>query len=138
MINLDDIKPDTMRQHIRDLFRESKKLRGYALDDGAVDGLAAYGAARQSDRNENFSQSELRQHFEAELSGYMPSLVRLKPAAKQTLPQTWIDEVTGEKAVNPWAVRRRSHVSKRDFAGRPGAGRMAREDEERRALRGLG
>jgi hypothetical protein len=104
-MNVNDINPDTMRQHVKDVFADSKKLRGYKLKHNptAIDGLAAYAAARQAATNENFSQSELRKHFEDELSRYAPSILRLKVAAPPTIPEAWKDEVTGMIATNPWS-----------------------------------
>jgi len=46
MNNLDEFNADTMREHIRAVFRESETLRDYGLDDSAVDALAAYAPAR--------------------------------------------------------------------------------------------
>jgi hypothetical protein len=102
MTDINDLNPDVMRRRIVDIFQASKKLRSWSLTPAALDGLAAYLAARQALRDADLAIPDARKHFELELSVYVPSILRYSASPPPAVPPPWKDPVTGQVALNPF------------------------------------
>ncbi len=129
MENSDQISPpsrDTWLSKARSVYEKLPLNRVYALDDVALQSLAALGAswheryvAEQSSLGKPTSHSleQLVPTF-AEIALYVPSLVQQRPAAEPSAPIIWKDPVTGIAARNPWSepvdVTSQSVISKLD------------------------
>ncbi len=93
------------RAHARDAFKPVPNSRFYALDDAALDALAAFASEWQQDRASRditFELSSLKQVF-GELSKHVPTMVQHKPGDAPPTPKLWTDPVSGQPANNPYA-----------------------------------
>lgn len=94
------------REHAKAAFKKVPNSRHYALDDAALDALAAIASEWQQERASrdlNFDPDALAKFFGDELAPHVPAMVQRTPGDAPPIPKPWLDQVTGQTAKNPYA-----------------------------------
>lgn len=94
------------RRHAKASLTAIPNSRSYALDDAALDALAALAFEWQNERAQRelpFEPAELTKLF-VELAAQVPGMVQKKPGDAPPTPKPWPDPVSGLPAQNPYAA----------------------------------
>jgi hypothetical protein len=98
---------EQFREHVTKALRKIPDSRYYALDERALDSLAAFGIAWQEQRAANGKNFDTDAFTEviSELCKHIPSLMQRRVSESTPMPKVWTDPVTSAQLPSPFDLK---------------------------------